>query len=112
MAERLERNLDFIKVLTKARPKQRKAILHTADRDLILCLCEIILNFLTGNLKVPDKIITQLKKHKTCLRRLAQRDTKLEDRRHLLEQKGGFLPVLLAPILSVAGQLLAEAIVK
>lgn len=112
MAERLKRNLDFIKVLANAKPRQRKAIVHTADKDLILCLCEIILNLLTGNVKVPDKIIDQLRKHKDCLRTLAEQRTSLKTRRDILEQKGGFLPILLTPILSIAGQLLADLVTK
>jgi hypothetical protein len=110
--ERLKRNIDYIRVLAKSKPKQRKAIINTADKDLIICLCECILNLLSGNIEVDSDTLNKLNSHKRNLRTLADRKTAFKQRKDILEQKGGFLPVLLAPMLGIAGQLIADAITK
>jgi len=110
--KRLKNNISYIDVLARAKPCQRKAILHTADYDLIVCLCECALNILNGNVPLKSHDREKLEKYKTHLRELASEKTSNSKRRKILVQKGGFVPALLAPILGVAGQLLIDAIVN
>lgn len=110
--DRLERNLDFLKLLTKVKPKQRQAIIKTSDRDLVLCLCECVLNLLEGNLKITPSQLEKLKRYKNPLRTLVDNKTSIKEKRNILEQRGGFLPILLAPILSIASQLLFDSLTK
>lgn len=111
MASSLKRNIDYLKVLAKANDTQRKAIIQTADEDLILCICECILNVLEGNVRISPASKKKLQRYKSALRQVVGGDCSLDERRDIIEQKGGFLPILLTPILSIAGQLLAETLV-
>ena len=109
---RLKRNIDYISVLKKANKQQRNAILQTANRDLILCLCECALNTLNGNIPLKNTDLKKLERHKKPLRKLADNSTKISDKQSLLIQKGGFLPALLSPILAILGQILVNEISK
>jgi hypothetical protein len=108
MARRLRANLDELKVLKKAKPKLRKNIIKAAENDLITCLAECSHNVLNGNIQLSNKDKTALKKHQKALRELAKRKLSTSKRRRILIQKGGFLPALLGPILTVATTLLTD----
>lgn len=110
--QRLQNQISYIDVLSKAKPKQRQAILKHADKELVLCLCECVLNVLNGNVPLKPHEIEKLRKHQNILRHLVEPKNSLKNRKEIFIQKGGFLPVLLAPILGIAGQLLADAIIK
>ena len=45
MAQRLRKNHDFLKLLVKCTPVQRKAILKAADDALVRTICECVLTF-------------------------------------------------------------------
>ncbi len=106
---RLKRNIDYLSVLNKAKKKQRDAIIQEADKDLILCLCECAYNILGGTVPLEKTDFDKLRKHQNKLRHLVKRPLYHSDKKAIL-QKGGFLPILLALILGIAGQLLADAI--
>jgi len=59
--ERLERNVSLLNVLSKASNKQRKAILKTATRDQINCICDCCNNILKENISLTDKELEKLK---------------------------------------------------
>ena len=52
MAQRLRKNHDFLKLLAKCIPAQRKAILKEADEGLVQTICECILNVLKETVPV------------------------------------------------------------
>lgn len=106
MSVRLKRNLDFLRVLKKANPKQRKAIINDGNKDLILCLCEVIDNILHGTIKLSPKQKKELSKYKKVLRQLVDKKVAIKRKRRLFVQKGGFLPAILGPALGLAATLL------
>jgi len=53
---------------------------------------------------------SKLRRHKSKIRKIIDKETKLAKKRELLTQSGGFLPLLLAPIISLVGGLVGEAI--
>ncbi len=110
MAKRLKSHLDELKVLKKAKPALRKGILKCADKQLICCICECSHNILKGNVKLTAKNRKQLLKYRKHLRDLASKKVSLKKKKNLLIQSGGFLPALIAPILSVATSLLSNLI--
>ncbi len=110
MSKRLQNHIEILKVLKNSNPKQRKALLEAANNSLILCICECIHNLLRGNLKLSSAKKQELKKHARILRQIADRKTKVDKKRALLVQNGGFLPALLAPALAVAGSLVGDLI--
>ena len=108
----LHQNKNYINILAKAKTPHRKAIIKTADKELIYCLCECALNILNGNIPLKPNEYQKLSKSKTHLRKLASEKTSQKERRKILVQNGGFLPVLLAPILGIVGQLLADKLIN
>jgi len=46
MAQRLKKNHDFLKLLAKCTPAQRKGILKVADGSLVRTICKCVLNVL------------------------------------------------------------------
>ncbi len=106
----VEKNIELLKILKKAKPKQRKLLLKAAENDLIYCLCKCIDNILRGNVKITAAKKKELAKHATVLRNIVDRRTKVHKKRALLVQKGGFLPALLAPVIGIASSLIADLV--
>lgn len=110
MSKRIKKHLELLKILKKAKPAQRKALLESADNSLIFCICECIDNIIRGNVKLTAAKKRELAKHVDILRKVADRKTKVQKKRALLIQKGGFLPALLAPIIGIAGSLIGDLV--
>jgi len=64
---------DLLRVLQRARPSVRKAILKEADKALVYSICELCDNTLSGNVPLTPTQKQKLKKHKTVLKKLAKR---------------------------------------
>jgi len=109
MSRRLQDNIHLLHVLSKAKPTLRKAILTSADKELIYCLLECIDNLLSGNIKLSPSQFKNLRKSKTIIRNILVHKGGWTKKRKLFVQKGGFLPQLLIPVLALAGNLLANA---
>jgi hypothetical protein len=63
-----------------------------------------------GNVKIGGKRKKKLGEHKAVLRRILDRKTNITRKRKLLVQSGGFLPLLLAPIIGFVGSLIGDAV--
>jgi len=112
MLGRVKKHLGILQYLCKCPSKscQFKALMKHADKDLVRCLCECIQNVTLGNVKIGRQRRKKLAKHKGVLRRILNRKTSVGRKRKLLGQTGGFLPLLLAPIIGLAGSLIGDAI--
>jgi len=112
--QRLKRNVALLNVLSTAPKHQREAIINTATRDQIICICDCCNNILQETLSLTPKELKKLQRYKDLIRYLAETKGKREfkDKKNYLIQSGGFLPVLLAPILGAVGSILAETLVK
>jgi hypothetical protein len=108
MASRLKAHLETLKKLRRCGKKQQKTILTEGGKPLQLCLQECALNVLKGNVPLTKGQFKKLKSHKNSLRQLSKKRTS-HKKRLLIEQKGGFLPLLLAPIVgSLLGGILKK----
>lgn len=108
MTQRLRKNHDFLKLLVKCTPAQRKAILKVADDALVKTICECVLNVLEQTVPVSKPAKRKLLAHKKALIALAKKNTPLEKKKKLLVQEGGnFLSVLLPPVLRILSSILA-----
>jgi len=112
MSARLKRNYDWLKVLKKAKPKERKELFKIVNQDLVTCIGECALNVCNGCVKLSAKQKKALKKHQKSLRILGDKKTSVKKKREVLVQSGGFVPALLGPVLAIAGTILAEIIAK
>lgn len=100
MSRGVRNNLDLLKALVKAAPSQRKAILHSANRECIDALCECALNILIGNIPLTPSQKKKLIPYKNHLRKLIDKKLSLKKKKGILSQRGGnFLSALLGPVL-------------
>lgn len=110
MTKRIEENRHFLKLLSESKIKRRRNIIKTATRGNIDALSELALNTLLGNVPLKPEHKQKLKRHRFSIRHLAKKRTSLKKRKEFLVQKGGFLPLLITPILSILGGLAANAL--
>lgn len=107
MSHSVKNHADFLKVLASCSPKQRKALMQNVSPSLLKCLCECCLNVLKGNVKLTTTQKQSLSRHRKVLREMSDRKVPVKRKKRIVVQKGGFLPLLLKPILStLAGILL------
>ena len=99
MSTRVRRNLSLLKQLLHSSPSQRKIIIKSASKDLILTLCEIAVNILKGKVPLNPTQYQKLKKKRIGIRLFADKKVGLlKKKKKLLNQSGGFL----LPLLSIA----------
>lgn len=92
----------MLRALASMNPKQRKAVLKVADKDLILSVCECAYNLLKGNVTVSSKRKRKLAQYKNLLRKLVRKGESFKVKKKFLIQKGGggvLLPILLSTVL-------------
>ena len=111
MSTRLKRQAFVLKALAKSHPHVCKSILRGADKDLLQCLSECAHNILKGNVPLKSTEKSQLTKYKQKIRKVANKKTSLKQKQKIV-QTGGFLPALLAPLLTSVIAPLAEQAVK
>ena len=109
MSARIRRNSDFLKVLRKCTPAQRKAILEVAHNDLLEALTECCMNVYLKTIKVNPRVLKRLVPFKEQLRFVADNRNPLNQRKEVLVQKGeGFLSLILTPIVEQLASLLIQ----
>jgi len=97
---RLKSQLHFLHVLKDAKPQARRALLASANDELIKAIVECAINTLNGNHKLTQDEKGKLKKYKNRLRALVNPKISFKSKRKFLVQKGGFIVPLLASVLS------------
>jgi hypothetical protein len=111
--DRLKRNVKILQKLSKAKRYERNKQIQSAKGDTVKCVCDCARNVLNGNIPLSKSQYKYLQKYRCSLRRLGNKNLNAVERKNLIiNQRGGFLPNLLIPVLSVAGSLLAEKILK
>jgi hypothetical protein len=109
--KRLERNLTLLDLLSKTTKAQREALIKTSTQDQLQCICDCAANILKENIHLTDEQFKRLKRFQKHLRYLADSSDNLENKR-LVIQNGGFLPILLTPILSAAASILTDTLLN
>lgn len=99
MSQRFRRNSAQLKQLYKASPKNKKKIISTASGDFMGALSDCACNVLKGNVPLTTKQFNQLKKHHKQLKVLSKKSSHKSKKKIL--QKGGFLGLLLKPIVQL-----------
>ena len=107
--DKIKNNYLCLKYLSCCNNKIRKEVLKGVNQELILTLCDCILNCLNGNIKLNDNDILKLKKYKKALRSLISRNQTIKKQRKILVQKGGYiLPIIVPSILTALGSYLLK----
>ena len=105
----MERNLPYLQVLAKCKPKLRKLLIEHGPADLIATICECSLNLLRGVVPLKPSQKRRLVRYKKHLRSLANKKVSRRKKKQFINQKGGnLLTALLTPVLSVLGSLLVK----
>ena len=107
----LKKNLPLLKYLATTKPKERNSIIKKGSPKLIKLICEVCLNTLNGNIPLSQQQKNRLKRHKNVLRKLAKSRLSTDKRKKMM-QKGGFLPLLVAPLLANLAVGAVKGIVK
>jgi hypothetical protein len=108
MSRLLKKYGAYLRLLKKASPKVRKALLNkNCSTEFVNCVCECVKNLLKGNVPLTSTQKRQLSRRKRLLRKILLKKTSLKDKRKII-QTGGFLGALLGPIVSVLGGLFGQ----
>ncbi len=100
MTHTVKTNASTLTFLCNATPQQRKALLKTADKKLVRCICECVYNILHGNVPLSKKQKNKLIKHKYYLRNLCKKGENLKKKKIVLQKGAGIIPLILTPILT------------
>jgi hypothetical protein len=109
--KRFEKQLRIVCKNAKTK-KQREAVLHKCNGEIVKAIVDIVHNVLKGRIKIRNK--NKLSKHKQQLRCVNQPGLSIAKRRQFLIQKGGFLPFLLPliPLIAKAAAFAGPVIAK
>lgn len=113
--KRIKKYSALLSAIHAADPKTRIAILRHAPDEFIKTLLEVVLNFLAGNIPHSPSTLQKLKRYKTHLREIEQkrRNNVKTVRQKMIYQKGGFLPLLIAPLIArLAAPAIAGAVTR
>lgn len=105
LSPRIQRNAAVIIQLTRTAREIRNAALERASKDLVLALVECAKNVILGSVSLTPAQLTALRRHRKDIETLVKGKTSLRTRKRLL-QKGGFLPLLIKPVLGLLGGIL------
>ena len=98
MSARIHRKMPLLKILLKAKPVQRRLILQSASNKLILTLCEVAFNILSGTIPLTNSQYKKLEKKKTEIKFISDKKIGVRRKKRAINLRGGFL----LPLLSVA----------
>jgi len=82
----------------------RKKLVKTAQKPVIDCVSECCHNVLKGNVHLTKAQKTKLHPTRQHLRQLASKSVSIQKKKRILNQKGGILPLLAAPLLPLLGK--------
>src|SRR5215510_14799997 len=102
---RIKSNYSVLELLKSAKPKLRKAMLLNCGPDLLKSVSECALNVLRGNVKLTSCSRRKLRKHRSRLRKVADKSVSNARKRKIIVQRGGFLLPLLSAVLPVLASL-------
>ena len=88
---------DYLSLLTKCIKNKirRNYLIDFANKDELKAISEVMLNVLSGNIKLTPKILRKLKRERHYIRKLTHKKIPDIQKKRILKQKGGFLPLIL-----------------
>lgn len=96
--------------LASAKPQVRTLILNSLDKGTIRIISQLVANILHGNIPLDRNQRRNIRKYRRVFAFLRDKYTPTEVKRRALVQQGGFLPILLPIISSLAGAVLSKVI--
>jgi hypothetical protein len=111
MSALLKAHLKTLRRLGRRPKAERKRFFDKCKRGAVDCCCEIARNILNKNVPLSPHQLKAWRRHERTLLDLARLKTPLAKKRKIL-QTGGFLPLLLAPLLGIASTILGGVATK
>ena len=109
-SNRLMKNKDFLLLLSKCKPKLRKALVTSGSKESIYSIIECILNVCNGNVRINSQDFQKLKPYNKTFKKLIDKKVHIGEKKNLIIQKGGFLEVLIPAIISGLASIISSAI--
>lgn len=98
ITRRIQRNVNNLERLAKAKSHTRRRTISDASHDLIMALVDAARSLLKGHLSLTPRQLSAAKRHRRSLEKLAKQGTSLREKKRTL-QTGGFIGALLGPLL-------------
>jgi len=111
MSELVYRHIPVMKKLCRCRRDRRLKLYQKAGKDIKKCLLECAVNVLKGNVPLSQKEFLKLRKYKNTVRALSKKKL-MKKKIESIVQKGGFLPLLLSPIIGALANVAIKGIGK
>ena len=111
MSKLLKAHLKTLRSLKRRSETERKQFFKTCNRGAVDCCCEIARNILNKNVPLTQRHLKSLRRHGKKLHDLARVRTSLATKRKIL-QTGGFLPLLLSPLLGLVSNIIGSVASK
>ena len=108
LSKRMVRNAPLLYALAYVSDQVRTKVTRKAAKDLVLALVECAKNIILGNVRLTITQLSALGRHKENIRKLARAKTSLKEKRAII-QTGGFISLLLKPLLGLLGGVLGGA---
>ena len=102
MNKRIVKNAAALRALSRANKAVRNSMLSHASMDLVMTLVQLATDIIKGNIALSSVQLRQLRPYERLLKRFIASRTSLRERRAIL-QKGGFIGILLKPLLGLLG---------
>ena len=113
VSKRLAKNFSVLKKLQSTRNAAvRQNLLKQANKDLVATLIEAVANILNKRVELKPQQRKKLSVHAKDIRNIANCRDFVKGKRLLVQKGNGFLPLLLAPIISAAAGLISDLITK
>lgn len=105
---KVNKHKNYLHVLKDSDNKVRQFLLRNANKEQKQVVLEGVVNLLNNNIPLSAKQKQALSKHKSKLRRLCESCYKnnkiINNKKVEIEQIGGAIPLLLAPLLALAAK--------
>ena len=105
VSPRVRRNARVMLALERAGEAVQTTVLHSASKDLVMALVECAKNVISGTVRLTNSQIAALRRQKNIITELVKVRTPLHRKKAIL-QSGGFLPLIIRPLISLLGGLL------
>lgn len=110
--ENLEKQLDLFKAIPKLKPNLQKSLLQHGDKQFYEALCLLIYNILNGDIEIDEKYKQKLFPYRHFMRKLTYRSPLKEKKRLVKNQKGNWLPAIIAAAIGGVSQIVSSLINK
>ena len=112
MSTRIQITTAFIQALAHSTPRRRKLILRNATKAELEGLFELCLNLLRGKIPLSNDQYNKFKRERKAIEALSSRRVSLQQKRKIINQRGGFLGQLAVFALPLLTNIIANQISK